>query len=281
HKLPALPTTSPHQVHVPSVETAAVTIDGLFTGATFAILALLSTLNSCVNPWIYLAFNRELVRLFKQQMGCRGRQTSSYRGGSGGSGSSTGTPADTGLYKRKSFTKHANSVVATKTTLTEVNSCRRMGSSGSRSSGNSVRGGHGSGPRRLSQFATSLFVRNSALTAAASTCCRTESDDSDISRSTFRHDMVGHYRGLTRTGAIRKKSDTESRNVLSGGEHTARFTQGKRCYAYSLTPKKEKNTSSRSIRMNGADPAEGNVTEQAMALLHGERDAARRMQMQF
>lgn len=29
-----------------------------FYGATFTILALLNSLNSCVNPWIYLAFNK-------------------------------------------------------------------------------------------------------------------------------------------------------------------------------------------------------------------------------
>ncbi|XP_046628525.1 cephalotocin receptor 1-like isoform X1 [Neodiprion virginianus] len=33
-----------------------------FDGAAFAILTLMSSLNSCVNPWIYLALNRELWR---------------------------------------------------------------------------------------------------------------------------------------------------------------------------------------------------------------------------
>ncbi|XP_048517971.1 arg8-vasotocin receptor isoform X2 [Dendroctonus ponderosae] len=32
-------------------------------GSTFTILTLLYSLNSCVNPWIYLVFNRELPRL--------------------------------------------------------------------------------------------------------------------------------------------------------------------------------------------------------------------------
>ncbi|CAG9820840.1 unnamed protein product [Phaedon cochleariae] len=32
-------------------------------GPVFTILMLLYSLNSCVNPWIYLAFNRELPRL--------------------------------------------------------------------------------------------------------------------------------------------------------------------------------------------------------------------------
>ncbi|ERL92172.1 hypothetical protein D910_09492, partial [Dendroctonus ponderosae] len=31
--------------------------------STFTILTLLYSLNSCVNPWIYLVFNRELPRL--------------------------------------------------------------------------------------------------------------------------------------------------------------------------------------------------------------------------
>jgi hypothetical protein len=256
------------------------TIGDLFAGATFTILTLLSSLNSCVNPWIYLAFNRELVCLFKQQMICRGRETSSYRGGSGGSGSSTGTPADTGLYKRKSCTKHANSVAGTKTTLTEVNSCRRLGSSGSRSSGNSVREEDASRYRRLSLLATSIFVRNSALTVAASTCCRAESEDSDTSRKASRHDMAGPYRGLYRTGAIRKKSNIQTSNSPSGRNRTVHVTHGKKCYTYSLTPKKEKNASS-GIRMDVADPREADVSDQATSLLHGEREAERRMQVQF
>lgn len=245
----------------------------LFTGATFTIVALLYSLNSCVNPWIYLAFNRELVRLFKQQMICRGSDTSSYRGASGGSGSSTGTPADTGLCKRKSFTKYANSVV-----VTEVNSSRRIGLSGSRSSGNSVRGGHASGSRRLSKLASSIFVKNSTFSAAASTCCRTESDDSDTSRSTVRHDVAGPYRGLARSGAIRKKSNNEPSNVHSGRERTLQVAHGKKCYAYSLPPK-ERNASCR-LRTDGANPAEGNV-DQVMALLHSQRDTGRRTQVQF
>lgn len=210
---------------------------------------------------------------------CRRSETSSYRGASGGSGSSTGTPADTGLCKRKSFTKCANSVVVTKTTLTEVNSCRRIGNSGSRSSGNSVRGGQAPGSRRLSQLASSIFVKNSTLTAAASTCCRTESDDSDTSRSTFRHDMAGPYKGLARSGAIRKKSNTESSNVHSGKDSTVQVAHGKKCYAYSL-PSKERNVSYRLTTTDSADPAEGEV-DQVMALLHSQRDAGRRTQVQF
>jgi hypothetical protein len=33
------------------------------SGPTFTIITLLASLNSCVNPWIYLAFNPELARL--------------------------------------------------------------------------------------------------------------------------------------------------------------------------------------------------------------------------
>jgi hypothetical protein len=35
----------------------------IITGPVFVILALLYSLNSCVNPWIYLAFNKELPKL--------------------------------------------------------------------------------------------------------------------------------------------------------------------------------------------------------------------------
>lgn len=221
------------------------------------------------------------MRLLKQQMKCKGRETSSYRGGSGGSGSSTGTPGDTVLYKRKSFMKHTNSVVVTKTTLTEINSCRRMGSSGSRSSVNSMRDGSVPGPRRLSQLASSIFIRNSALTAAASTCCRVESDDSDIPRNTFRYDTAGPYRGLNRAGAIRKKTNIEeASNVKFGSESGVDVTKGRRYYAYSLTPK-ERTTSCGNKIMEDADPAEVDVTDQVMALLHGEPEAGRRMQVQF
>jgi len=204
---------------------------------------------------------------------------SSYRGASGGSGSSTGTPADTGLCKRKSYTKYANSVVVTKTTLTEVNSSRRIGLSGSRSSGNSVMGGHASGSRRFSQLAGSIFVKNATLTAAASTCCRTESDDSDTSRSTFRHDMAGPYTGFARSGAIRKKSNSESSNVNSGRERTVQVPHGKKCYACSPPPK-ETNASYRLRTTDGVNPTVGDV-DQVMALLHSQRDAGRRTQVQF
>jgi hypothetical protein len=137
------------------------------------------------------------------------------------------------------------------------------------------------GPHRLTQIASSLFIRNSALTAAASTCCRVESEDSDIHRNTFRYDTAGPYRGLNRAGAIRKKTNIEASNVRVGSESAVEFTKGKRYYAYSLTPKKEKNTSCGSRTVEGAEPAEVDVTDQVMALLHGEPEGGRRMQVQF
>lgn len=174
--------------------------------------------------------------------------------------------------------KHTNSVVVTKTTLTEVNSCRRIGSAGSRSSVNSMRDGV-AGPRRLSQLASSIFIRNSALTA--STCCRVESDDSDVPRNTFRYDTAGPYRGLSRTGAIRKKMNIEeANNVRLGSESAVDVTKGRRYYAYSLTPKERKTSCGNRI-MEDADPAEVDVTDQVMALLHGEPEGGRRMQVQF
>ncbi|XP_071054069.1 isotocin receptor-like isoform X2 [Onthophagus taurus] len=45
-------TWDPHAADIP-----------FFKGPEFTILTLLYSLNSCVNPWIYLAFNRELPRL--------------------------------------------------------------------------------------------------------------------------------------------------------------------------------------------------------------------------
>lgn len=260
------------------MDTVIQAIGNLFTGATFTILTLLSSLNSCVNPWIYLAFNRELVRLLKQQLTCRGRETSSYRGASGGSGSSTGTPGDTGVYKRKSFSKHGNSVVVTKTTFIEDNSCRGVPSSGSRCSVDTIRERRSSGQRRISQLANSLFVRNSALSVAASTCCRAESEDSDVHKNTFRYDTAGPYRGLNRAGAIRKKSNIEASNIQPGFESVA---NERKYYSYSLTPKKEGNSLSGSRIIKIGDPAKVGVTNQVMALLHNEPEVGRRMQVQF
>ncbi|XP_066156532.1 oxytocin receptor-like isoform X3 [Euwallacea fornicatus] len=50
-------------------------------GSTFTILTLLYSLNSCVNPWIYLVFNRELPRLLLRHFAVSNK---SYRGTSEG-----------------------------------------------------------------------------------------------------------------------------------------------------------------------------------------------------
>lgn len=58
------------------------------------ILTLLFSLNSCVNPWIYLAFNRDLVRVLWLLVRCQstsasGQVLSVQSGGSGSSPSIT------------------------------------------------------------------------------------------------------------------------------------------------------------------------------------------------
>ncbi|CAH1101235.1 unnamed protein product [Psylliodes chrysocephalus] len=50
-------------------------------GPVFTILMLLYSLNSCVNPWIYLAFNRELPRLLLRHYTA---STKNYRAAAGG-----------------------------------------------------------------------------------------------------------------------------------------------------------------------------------------------------
>lgn len=52
----------------------------ILTGPEFTILTLLYSLNSCVNPWIYLAFNRELPRLLLRHYAA---STSNYRTAAG------------------------------------------------------------------------------------------------------------------------------------------------------------------------------------------------------
>jgi len=54
-------------------------------GPFHTILTLLFSLNSCVNPWIYLAFNKELMRALWRVMQCADWGTS-RRGGPGGDG---------------------------------------------------------------------------------------------------------------------------------------------------------------------------------------------------
>jgi hypothetical protein len=109
-----------------------------------------------------------------------------------------------------------------------------------------------------------------------------ESEDSDAPRNTFRYDTAGPYRGLNRAGAIRKKMNIEqTSNVRLGTERAMEVTKGKKYYAYSLTPKTEKKSSRGSRIMEDADPPEVDVTDQVMALLHGEPEEGRRMQVQF
>lgn len=64
-----------------------------YAGATFTILTLLSSLNSCVNPWIYLSFNRELIRALRYVITCSWTKsdyrTNNHSGGSGSSGCGT------------------------------------------------------------------------------------------------------------------------------------------------------------------------------------------------
>uniref|UniRef100_A0A1B6D522 G-protein coupled receptors family 1 profile domain-containing protein n=1 Tax=Clastoptera arizonana TaxID=38151 RepID=A0A1B6D522_9HEMI len=62
-------------------------------GPTFTILSLLSSLNSCVNPWIYLTFNRELLRALRLVLTCSWSKAeykaSTHSGESGSSGCAT------------------------------------------------------------------------------------------------------------------------------------------------------------------------------------------------
>jgi hypothetical protein len=109
-----------------------------------------------------------------------------------------------------------------------------------------------------------------------------ESDDSDVPRNTFRYDTAGPYRGLNRAGAIRKKMNIEQTSkVRVGTESGVEVTKGRRYYAYSITPKMENKTSRGSRMLEDAVPAEVDVTDQVMSLLHGEPEAGRRMQVQF
>ncbi|XP_076058482.1 annetocin receptor-like [Oratosquilla oratoria] len=49
-----------------------------YTGATFTILTLLSSLNSVVNPWIFLAFNENLTRILRSVCTCKWRRSRSW-----------------------------------------------------------------------------------------------------------------------------------------------------------------------------------------------------------
>jgi hypothetical protein len=73
----------------------------------------------------------------------------------------------------------------------------------------------------------------------------------------------------------------EGSNIRFGSESALDVAKGRRYYACSLTPKEEQKTSCGSRTMEDEDPAEVDVTDQVMALLHGEPQAGRRMQVQF
>ncbi|XP_052123761.1 cephalotocin receptor 1-like [Frankliniella occidentalis] len=65
-----------------------------FQGRYMTILTLMFSLNSCVNPWIYLAFNKDLVRMLWLLVSCQGgapsgHPLSAHSGGSGSSQSNT------------------------------------------------------------------------------------------------------------------------------------------------------------------------------------------------
>jgi hypothetical protein len=80
---------------------------------------------------------------------------------------------------------------------------------------------------------------------------------------------------------MRKKSIAETSNVRSGFESSERLASERKYYAYSLRPNKQGNTFSESRIVQAGHSAEVGVTDQVMALLHGEPEAGRRMQVQF
>ncbi|KAH0819198.1 hypothetical protein MTP99_002025 [Tenebrio molitor] len=57
-------------------------------GPVFVILALLYSLNSCVNPWIYLAFNKELPKLLLRHYTASSKNYRTAAGGNSASNSS-------------------------------------------------------------------------------------------------------------------------------------------------------------------------------------------------
>nr|QVX19926.1 inotocin receptor [Lethrus apterus] len=67
-----------------------------FNGPIFTILTLLYSLNSCVNPWIYLAFNRELPRLLLRHYTAT---SNNYRAAAGNSTSNSSGGVDSASLK--------------------------------------------------------------------------------------------------------------------------------------------------------------------------------------
>jgi len=79
----------------------------IVSGPTFTILTLLASLNSCVNPWVYLLFNPDLATLVKQQLLCRGRPHPVRRAiPGGGSNSSDSQGGGSSLRNRSRCAPH-------------------------------------------------------------------------------------------------------------------------------------------------------------------------------
>ncbi|XP_059472909.1 oxytocin receptor-like [Neocloeon triangulifer] len=78
-----------------------------WSGPTFTILTLLASLNSCVNPWVYLIFNPDLAVLVKQQLLCQRRPHPVRRPViGGGSNSSESQGGGSSLRSRSRYTAH-------------------------------------------------------------------------------------------------------------------------------------------------------------------------------
>ncbi|KAH7962358.1 hypothetical protein HPB52_015689 [Rhipicephalus sanguineus] len=73
--------------------------------ATVTILMLLNSLNSCVNPWIYLFFNRNLLQALRSRM-CR--RCSSHKGTDSSAASSlvTASCSRAASTRKKTSSKH-------------------------------------------------------------------------------------------------------------------------------------------------------------------------------
>ncbi|KAL1421031.1 hypothetical protein MTO96_004388 [Rhipicephalus appendiculatus] len=73
--------------------------------ATVTILMLLNSLNSCVNPWIYLFFNRNLLQALRSRI-CR--RCSSHKGTESSAASSlvTGPCSRAASTRTKTSSKH-------------------------------------------------------------------------------------------------------------------------------------------------------------------------------
>ncbi|PSN44009.1 hypothetical protein C0J52_17223 [Blattella germanica] len=198
-----------------------------------------------MNPWICLAFNRELVRILVQHIFCRTRDTASYKTGSGGSGSSTATVADPGLAngRKKAFTRFAHSTLVTKMSETEIAFPKNSKPETA---------------RQVSLLTTSLFSKNSVTT----TCCTSGSDGDTV--SPWGSTRAGQ--GFTRTGAIRKKNQCDT-------QRSPMEREDKKCFTYSFVSKSDDSVPKEVVE----------DLEPVVALLHGEPsgDECRRLQVHF